>query len=164
MGVLYQGSYYIVHVRPGFTRELVRYVGRSANKMPTGVKNVLARFISFVMDQPSPSPLCCEEDNQLKKRITTKHRSSKLKPLLLSSDRSRPIYHATQVQFGAEKPEDRTFQVILYNIPTRPGWSRMVSYQVLRLVSLLKRRRVSLYAKPSMISVEARATFACAVE
>ncbi|CAM9359646.1 unnamed protein product [Ascophyllum nodosum] len=44
---------------------------------------------------------------------------------------------------GAEKPEDCTFQLVVYNIPTRPGWSRMITYQVLRFVSLLMRRRVS---------------------
>ncbi|CAM9359874.1 unnamed protein product [Ascophyllum nodosum] len=33
------------------------------------------------------------------------------------------------VKVGAKNLEDRRFQLVLYNIPTRPGWSRMVSYQ-----------------------------------
>ncbi|CAM9359571.1 unnamed protein product [Ascophyllum nodosum] len=33
------------------------------------------------------------------------------------------------VEIGAQNLEDSPYQLVMYNVPTRPGWSRMLSYQ-----------------------------------
>ena len=75
------------------------------------------------------------------------------------SDRSRLFYRVAQVEIGAQNLEDSPYQLVMYNVPTRPGWSRMLSYQVLRFVSLSMRCSVSSYTTRSVISVEACAAF-----